>query len=166
VSRVTEQRGLRRLGAGEGRKLLLLGDVRTIKAGGGETGGELTLVEQVAAPGASAGLHRHAYQEVFYVLEGELEFTGLSGGERSTFRAAAGSTVHAAPGVAHGYRNASTAPARFLAIMQPAGAEGFFDEVGMWLDEDGRAPADAREPSTDVVLEAAARYGIEFLPGP
>ena len=49
--------------------------------------------------------------------------------------------------------------------MQPAGAEGFFDEAGVWLDEDGRAPADAAEPSPDAVREAAARHGIEFLPG-
>jgi quercetin dioxygenase-like cupin family protein len=155
---------LRRLAAGEGRKLLLLGDVRTLKAGGDDTGGGLTIVEQVAEPGASAGLHRHAYQEVFYVLEGELEFAGLEDGGRVSFTAGPGGTVHAAPGVAHGYRNAGDVPARFLAIMQPAGAEGFFDEVGVWLDEDGRPPRDAAEPSTEAVLAAAARHGIEFLP--
>src|SRR4051794_2893425 len=96
---------LRRLAAGEGRKLLLLGDVRTLKAGGGETGGELTLVEQVAPPGASAALHRHPYQEVFYVLEGELEFIGVEAGRRVSFTAGPGGSVHAAPGVPHGYRN-------------------------------------------------------------
>jgi quercetin dioxygenase-like cupin family protein len=163
VGGVTE---LRRLGAGEGQKLLLFGDVRTITVGGADSGGELTVVEQVAAPGASVGLHRHGYQEVFYVLEGEVEFIGLADRERQTFRAGAGATVHAAPGVAHGYRNASSEPARLLVIMQPAGAEGFFDEVGVWLDEDGRVPADAAEPSTDAVLEAAVRHGIELLPEP
>jgi quercetin dioxygenase-like cupin family protein len=155
---------LRHLAAGEGRRLLLLGDVRTIKAGGEETGRELTVVEQVAAPGASAALHRHPYQEVFYVLEGELEFAGLADGERVTFAVGAGGTVHAASGVAHGYRNVGVEPARFLAIMQPAGAEGFFDEVGVWLD--GDVPADTPAPSAEAVLEAAARHGIEFLPGP
>jgi quercetin dioxygenase-like cupin family protein len=159
------ERGLRRLAAGEGRKLLLLGDVRTVKAGGEDTGRELTIVEQVAEPGAASGLHRHAYQEVFYVLDGELEFAGLEDGARVTFTIGSGGTVHAAPGVAHGYRNAGEVPARFLAIMQPAGAEGFFDEAGVWLDEDGRPPGDAAEPSTEAVLAAAARHGIEFLPG-
>src|SRR5262245_24859725 len=99
-----------------------------MKAGGADAGGGLTVVEQVVAAGASAGLHRHPYQEVFYVLEGELEFTGLEGGERAAFAVGPGGTVHAAPGVAHAYRNAGDEPARFLAIMQPAGAEGFFDE--------------------------------------
>jgi quercetin dioxygenase-like cupin family protein len=163
---VTDDLALRRLGADEGRKLLLLGDVRTIKAGGADTGGELTVLEQVVAPGSGSALHRHAYQELFYLLEGELEFTGLEHGERVTFAVAAGGTVHAAPGVAHGYRNAGTVPARFLAIIQPSGADDFFEEVGVWLDEEGRAPADAAEPSLDAVREAAARHGIEFLPGP
>jgi quercetin dioxygenase-like cupin family protein len=163
---MTDDLALRQLGAGEGRKLLLLGDVRTIKAGGHETGGGLTVVEQVAAPGAVASLHRHPYQEVFYVLEGELEFTGLAQGERETFTVGPGGTVHAAPGVAHGYRNTGTGPARFLAIMHPAGAERFFEEVGVWLDEQGRPPTDRSEPSPNAVREAAARHGIEFLPGP
>ena len=54
------------------------------------------------------------------------------------FSVGPGGAVHAAPGVAHGYRNTGTVPARFLAIMQPAGAEGFFEDVGVWLDEQGR----------------------------
>jgi len=123
------------------------------------------VIEQVTAPGAGSSLHRHAYQEVFYVLDGELEFTGLENGERVTVTVGTGGTVHAAPGVAHGYRNARATPARFLAILQPAGAEGFFDEVGVWLDENGQAPPDAAVPSPDAVREAAARHGIEFLAG-
>jgi quercetin dioxygenase-like cupin family protein len=162
---MTNEPELRQLAAGEGKKLLLLGDVRTIKASRADTGGDLTIVEQVAAPGAASALHRHPYQEVFYILDGELEFTGLANQERMTFRAATGSTVHAAAGVAHGYRNAGDEPARFLAVMQPAGAEGFFAEVGAWLGEDGRPAADVAVLSPDEVREAAARHGIEFLPG-
>src|SRR3954468_8926012 len=115
---------LRHLPAGAGRKLLLLGDVRTVRVNGADTGGELTVLEQAVEPGAGAGLHRHAYQELFYVLEGELEFSG----ENGTFAAAAGAAVFAAAGVAHGYRNAGATRARFLAIVQPAGPDGFFDE--------------------------------------
>ena len=159
-----EELELRQLARSEGRQLLLLGDIRTIKAGGSETGGELTIVEQVVAPGAAAALHRHPYQEVFYLLEGELEFTGLRHGERMTFGTGPGSTVHAASGVAHGYRNIRAEPARFLAIMQPAGAEQFVAEVGVWLDDAGGPPPDAAAPSADEVRKAASRHGIEFLP--
>jgi hypothetical protein len=49
--------------------------------------------------------------------------------------------------------------------MQPAGAEGFFEEVGVWLDEAGNPPAGAAAPSVDEIRQAAARHGIEFLPG-
>ena len=162
---MSEELRLRRLGVDEGRKVLLLGDIRTIKAGGEETGHELTVLEQVVAAGAASPLHRHPYQEVFYVLEGELEFTGLENDERVTFTVGTGGTVHAAPGAAHGYRNAGREPARFLAITQPAGAEGFFEEVGVWLDDQGHPPANADEPSSEALREAAARHGIEFLPG-
>jgi quercetin dioxygenase-like cupin family protein len=162
---MTGELELRVLAGGEGRKLLLLGDVRTVKVSGAETGGELTIVEQVAAPGAASALHRHPYQEVFYVVDGELEFAGLSNGDPVLVRAGAGATVHAAAGVAHGYRNAGTGPARFLAVMQPAGAEGFFAEVGVWLAEDGLPPpGDVTILSPDEVRAAAARHGIEFLP--
>lgn len=156
---------LRHRAAGEGRKLLLLGDVRTLKASAAETAGQITIVEQVVAPGAASALHRHPYQEIFYVLEGELEFSGLDGDRPVTHSARSGATVLAGSGVAHGYRNAGTALARFLAIMQPAGAEGFFDEVGIWLGDDGEPPAGAVAPSTAEVLAAAARHGIEFVTG-
>jgi quercetin dioxygenase-like cupin family protein len=162
---VREDLPLRRLGADEGRKLVLLGDVRTIKAGSADTDGELTVLEQVVAPGASSALHRHAYQEVFYLLDGELEFTGLENGERVAFPVEAGGMVHAASGVPHGYRNTGIASARFLAIIQPSGADRFFEEVGVWLDEAGQPRADEAEPSVEAVREAAARHGIEFLPG-
>ena len=143
---------------------MLLGDVRTMKASAAETGGQLTIVEQVVAPGAASAFHRHPYQEIFYVLAGELELSGLENGYPVTFLAASGSTVHAAAGVAHGYRNAGAVPVRFLAIMQPAGAEGFFADVGVWLDDDGAPPVGGAAPlSPDEVRAAAARHGIEFV---
>ena len=46
--------------------------------------------------------------------------------------------------------------------MQPAGAEGFFDEAGVWLDGDGARAAAA--PSTDAVLEAAAGTASSSCP--
>jgi quercetin dioxygenase-like cupin family protein len=164
VPPMTDGLELHRLGTGEGRKLVLLGDIRTVKASAAETDGQLTVVEQVVEPGAGSALHRHPYQEFFYVLEGVLEFSGLADGERVTFTAPAGATVHAGSGVPHAYRNAGSARARFLAVMQPAGAEGFFAEVGRWLDEDGDVETAA--PSADEVRQAAARHGIEFLPDP
>jgi quercetin dioxygenase-like cupin family protein len=138
---------------------MLLGDVRTLKATSAETAGQLTVVEQVVEPGGGAGLHRHPYQEFFYVLEGELEFSGLSGSGRDTFAAPAGTSVHAGSGVAHGYRNRGSERARFLAVIQPSGVEEFFDEAGRWLDEDAEKAA----ASPDEVRAAAARHGIEFL---
>ncbi len=63
-----------------------------------------------------APVHTHlSSDEVFYVLEGELEF--LLGFERKTF--GAGSTVYIPQGMAHTFANTSRHQARVLVIMTP-----------------------------------------------
>ena len=63
-----------------------------------------------------APVHTHlSSDEVFYVLEGELEF--LLGFERKIF--GVGSTVYIAQGTAHTFTNTSQHQARVLVIMTP-----------------------------------------------
>ena len=63
-----------------------------------------------------APVHTHlTSDEVFYVLEGEMEF--LLGIERKTFKA--GETVYVAQGTAHTFANTSQLNARVLVIMTP-----------------------------------------------
>ncbi len=85
----------------------------TVKVGGALSG-EVGVVEGELPPGGGFQIpHWHEdLDEVFYVLEGEVEF--LLGGE---WRAAtAGTTVFVPAGTVHAFRNASLRPARQLVI--------------------------------------------------
>src|SRR5690606_6395286 len=95
-----------------------------VKLRGDVSGGDLTVVENVIAPGDGPPLHAHAGEdESWYVLEGTLRFR-------------IGDDVHAAPagtfvfvprGVPHAFQNAGATPARILVVFTPSGMERFFD---------------------------------------
>jgi quercetin dioxygenase-like cupin family protein len=64
------------------------------------------------APDGGPELHRHPYEEVFVILEGEATFT--LGDETRVARA--GDFVVAAPGVTHGFKNTGAGPLRSVNI--------------------------------------------------
>jgi len=77
-------------------------------------------------PGGGPALHRHDFEEMFYLLEGEVELTFR--GERVTARA--GETINIPANAPHAFRNVSTQAARLLCMCTPAGQEDFFRQVG------------------------------------
>ena len=124
-----------------------------------ESGGALGAVE-VAVPAGWPGppLHRHAFDEAFYVLEGTLTFQL---GEELV--EAGPNTMVFAPGEAvHTIANRSAAPARYLLLVTPAGFERRFEPDGKGLPEvvtvggqigDGEAaPLDAVPRGINVVV--------------
>jgi len=113
------------LGPGEGRTVEgPAGGPLTFKARGEETGGALTAIENVIAPGDGPPLHTHAGEdEAWYVLEGTLRFK--LGDDLGA--APAGSFVFIPRGVAHCFQNIGDAPARILVLFTPSGMERFFD---------------------------------------
>ena len=103
-------------------------------------------------PGGWPGthLHHHAFDEGFYVLEGELTFQ--VGDE---VRAVGpGGFVFARGGEHHAIANRSDAPARYLLVITPAGFERYFDRL--------RAEATG-EPAPP---EAAGPVPESFVVGP
>lgn len=70
------------------------------------------------------------------MIEGELEF--LVG--KRTISAGAGSVVHGPRVVAHGYRNAGSAPSTIAVVIAPAGFEKFFEEAGEPLEDPSSLP--------------------------
>jgi len=88
-----------------------------------ETAGVLALVEN-RAPAGSPGprLHRHEFDETFYVLEGELTFQLVD----ELVTAGPGEVVFAPRGVPHTFANRGDAPARYLIACTPAGFERYF----------------------------------------
>jgi quercetin dioxygenase-like cupin family protein len=134
------------VGPGEGETIQgPAGGPLTFKVRGSETGGALTALENVIAPGDGPPVHVHADEdEAWYVISGALRFR--LGDEVAA--APAGSFVFVPRGVPHAFHNAGEEPARILVMFTPSGMERFFDRFAA-------LPADA------VVSEAFGRIGGE-----
>ncbi len=104
----------------------LVGDTYTILVSGDDTAGQYTLIDMHVPPGGGPPPHRHDFEEMFTVLEGEVELSFR--GEHLVARA--GETVNVPANAPHGFRNASGAPARLLCMCSPPGQEQFFIAVG------------------------------------
>ena len=99
-----------------------------------ESDGHVAVVE--LSGGGRPPLHRHDFDETFYVLEGELMFQ--LGDDRFTRRA--GELAFAPGGVPHTYANVSGAPARALLVITPAGFERYFDRIAARIAAASRRP--------------------------
>ena len=101
-----------------------LGGTLAFEARGEQTGGRLTVFENVIPPGDGPPHHVHRVEdEAWVVLEGTLRFR-LGEDVRD---APAGSFVFAPRGTAHSFVNVTEMPARVLVIFTPGGIEQFFD---------------------------------------
>ncbi|MEU9830584.1 cupin domain-containing protein [Streptosporangium sp. NPDC048047] len=146
--------------SGDGPSIRFLGGLATVKAGGAETRGRLTVVEFVNPPGFAPPLHRHLREdEMFYVLSGTATFHC----EGETLPAGPGDFVLLPVGLPHSFVVDPGEPLRTLQITTPSGFEDFAAEVG--------EPATGR-PSGPPVIDpvalghAAARHAIEILGPP
>jgi quercetin dioxygenase-like cupin family protein len=154
-------------GPGEGRSLLVGGgDLITYKARSAETGGAYFCFEASTTPGFGPPLHRHAYRELFYVLEGQYEFTVERDGELETFVASAGSAMAVPPDVAHTFKNGTDAPARLLFVHQPAALEEFFEQFGVPVERAGEVPDDLEPPDFAAMAAALERNGVRLVAAP
>jgi mannose-6-phosphate isomerase-like protein (cupin superfamily) len=88
-----------------------------------ESDGVVSVVDNtVPAHWPGPYLHRHDFDEAFYVLEGELTFQV----EDAVVTKRAGELAFAPRGVAHTLANHSDAPARYVLVCTPAGFERYF----------------------------------------
>ncbi len=119
------------------------------------TGGMLTSIETVNAPGFGPPLHRHRETEVFYVLEGRYLFE--VDGRR--FTAATGDVVTAPGGSAHTFVDITDKPARqFIQILPGLDAEAFFLGLGQVI-RDGK-------PDREALNTFGGAWHVEFLGPP
>jgi quercetin dioxygenase-like cupin family protein len=124
----------------------VVGDTYTILLTGDDTAGRYTLIDMHVPPGGGPPPHRHDFEEMFTVLEGEVELTFR--GEHSVARA--GETVNVPANAPHAFTNASGEPARLLCMCSPAGQENFFLAVGVPV-----ATRTAPSPKLDEAAQAA-----------
>jgi len=108
------------------RHVAVVGDTYTILVSGDQTDGRYCLVDMLVHDGGGPPPHRHSFEEMFTLLEGEVEFTFR--GQSQIVKA--GSTLNIPSNAPHAFRNKSGKPARLLCMCTPAGQEEFFMEVG------------------------------------
>jgi quercetin dioxygenase-like cupin family protein len=88
-----------------------------------ETDAQMGMIRHTVPTGFTGPpLHRHDFDETFYVLEGEL--TVQLGDE--LLRVEAGELAFAPRGVPHTFTNLAAEPARYLIVFTPAGFERHF----------------------------------------
>jgi quercetin dioxygenase-like cupin family protein len=104
----------------------IAGGTYTILASGAQTAGRYCLIDMLVPDGGGPPPHRHDFEEMFTLLEGELEFTFR--GQTQTIRA--GSTINVPANAPHMFKNRSGGTARMLCMCTPAGQEEFFMAVG------------------------------------
>jgi quercetin dioxygenase-like cupin family protein len=144
----------------------LVGDTYTILVTGEDTAGKYTLIDMHVPPGGGPPPHRHDFEEMFTVVDGEVRVTFRD----ETFVARAGQTINVPANAPHSFTNAADTPSRLLCLCAPAGQDEFFSLVGQPV-------ATRTEPPPPLTAEAQAaflaksemlapRYRTELLPPP
>ena len=132
----------------------IVGDTYTILLTGRDTAGRYCLIDMLVPPGGGPPPHRHDFEEMFTVLEGEIEVTFR--GAKSVVRA--GETINIPSNAPHEFHNKTERPARLLCMCSPAGQEEFFMAVGIPL-----ASRTAPPPKLDATGQAAFKAKAEAL---
>jgi quercetin dioxygenase-like cupin family protein len=101
------------------RHVSVAGGTYTILVSGADTAGRYCLIDMLVPNGGGPPAHRHDFEEMFTLLEGELEFTFRD--KTQTVRA--GSTLNIPANAPHMFRNTSGKMARMLCLCAPAGQD-------------------------------------------
>jgi quercetin dioxygenase-like cupin family protein len=137
--------------AGDRPALNVLGMPLTMLCEARETGGSWSLFEEEVPLGMGPPAHRHDWDEAYYILDGDVDFT-IDG---TAVRSSRGDFNYLPRGTVHGFKGASHAPARVLIFAAPAHGSEFFLELN---DEVRRVPEDLSK-----IPEIGRRHGIEFM---
>jgi quercetin dioxygenase-like cupin family protein len=150
-------------GPQEGQTLSMAGDTYRLLLTGTQTGGAYAMIDMLVPPGGGPILHEHAgFHETFYVLDGEVRFQF----EDKTLTAKKGQLVSIPQGGGvHCFKNVSTADARMLCTVVPAGLDAFFLEVGKPVAPGAPLPPHQMGPDEQQRAKAIAeRYGQKLYP--
>jgi mannose-6-phosphate isomerase-like protein (cupin superfamily) len=131
---------------------LVLGDVTVvIRVSAEDSGGAMTVIEEVP-PMVDTPLHVHSREdELFYIVEGEHI---VQRGDRK-FRLGPGDAIFCPRGVPHSQRRVEPGVGRELVVFTPGGFEQFFREL---------AAADRNHTlGPDAYAAAAESAGISWL---
>lgn len=137
----------------EGQTLVFPGEQMVSKLASSETGGQFVVASVTVEPGFGPPPHIHSREdELFFVVEGEVEFTV----DGIPTIATAGTTVFAPRHVSHTYKGAGTGPAKFFVVVTGDNFEKFIVKWIEMLNDGSFSPEKA--------MQLGADHGIQFLP--
>jgi quercetin dioxygenase-like cupin family protein len=144
----------------------VVGGTYTILLSGAETAGKYCLIDMTVPQCGGPGPHRHDFEEMFTILEGEIEFTFR--GEKKLVRA--GMTVNIPANAPHFFTQSKGARVRMLCMCAPAGQEEFFLAIGTPVDS-RTTPAPQLSPAEQEAFikkakALAPQFRTEVLPPP
>jgi quercetin dioxygenase-like cupin family protein len=145
------------------RHVAVVGDTYSILVSGAQTAGRYCLIDMIVPDGSGPPPHRHDFEEMFTLIEGELEFTFR--GETTTVRA--GTTVNIPANAPHMFKNTSGSTVHMLCMCTPAGQEEFFMQVGDPLESRTSRPPKLDKAGIEERMkkakELAPKYRTELL---
>jgi quercetin dioxygenase-like cupin family protein len=137
-----------------GEPLRFIGKEMWLKLAGDGTPGSLSILEDVSPPHHGPPLHKHAFDEYFYVLAGRFVFEV----DGVKVEAGPGDFVFAPADVPHVFQNITDAPGRMLVLARPGGVEHYFSAL---------AALSMSDPGNVAALSAIApAYGVTVLGPP
>jgi mannose-6-phosphate isomerase-like protein (cupin superfamily) len=131
-------------------------DPVVVKLEPGAVGGAFSIIETTVTPGVPGPpphVHTDGLHEVWYLLEGELDFHL---GE-TTVRARAGSFAHVPPGIVHTFSNPGTETARFVGLFHPGAGLGMIEDLSSVI------PAGPEPPDVERMMAVFAAHGVEVV---
>jgi quercetin dioxygenase-like cupin family protein len=135
----------------------------TILISGAQTTGRYSLIDMSVPAAGGPPPHRHTFEEMFHVLEGELEVTVRG----ETVVARPGQTVNIPALAPHAFRNPTDIPARVLCLVAPAGLEAYFSAFGDPVAGRTSPPPRLSDAELGTRRERAgalsAQFGIELV---
>ncbi|KAA0694511.1 cupin domain-containing protein [Neorhizobium sp. P12A] len=144
----------------------LAGDTYTILISSAQTEGRYCLIDILVPDGGGPPLHRHDFEEMFTLLEGELEFTFRG----KTFTVKAPANINIPANAPHRFQNRSGRMTHMLCMCTPGGQDEFFLSVGMPIDK-GAPPSpklseEEAESRRALAQRLAPKYRTEMLGHP
>lgn len=150
--------------AQNGSCVSVVGDTYRIVITGEQTGGKFAVIDMLIPPNGGPGPHSHAaFQESFYVIEGEIEVKS----EAHSYTAKRDSFVSIPlGGLVHQFKNLTDKTAHLLCTVVPSGLEKFFEEIGKPVQSGTFLPAPPlmTPQEQQKMQETAEKYGQKLFP--
>jgi quercetin dioxygenase-like cupin family protein len=145
------------IGPGEASHIWFLDTLATIKLTAAQSGGRLSLIEELIPPGDSPYHVHYREDEALYVLEGEVSF--FCGD--NVWKGGPGALAFLPRGIPHGFRVEGDQPARMLLLTTPGGFDQFIIEAGEPAQSPTLPPAGPLD--FDRIMSLAPKYQFEIL---